>query len=120
LRHRSEAGPTRRTARRAASSRRSARKPAALSARRPQSPALDRYREVAAIVTGRPDAEARDGIAWVEALVRALAVPGLSHWGATAADVPALVAKARAASSMKGNPVELTEAEIAEIVVASL
>ena len=93
---------------------------AALSARRPQSPALDRYREVAAIVTGRPDAEARDGIAWVEALVRALAVPGLSHWGASAADVPALVAKARAASSMKGNPVELTEAEIAEIVVASL
>ena len=52
--------------------------------------------------------------------MRALEVPGLSHWGASAADVPALVAKARAASSMKGNPVELTEAEIAEIVVDSL
>ena len=35
-------------------------------------------------------------------------------------DVPLLVAKARAASSMKGNPVELDEAELAEIVSASL
>ena len=93
---------------------------AALSRRRPESPALGRYREIATIVTGRPDAEARDGVAWVEALVRALEVPGLSHWGARASDVPALVAKARAASSMKGNPVELDEAEIAEIVGASL
>ena len=80
----------------------------------------DRYREIAAIVTGRPGADAADGVAWVESLVRALEVPGLSHWGASASDVPALVAKARAASSMKGNPVELDEAELAEIVDASL
>jgi alcohol dehydrogenase class IV len=93
---------------------------AALRRRRPESDALDRYREIAAIVTGRPGAEARDGVAWVESLVRALEVPGLSHWGAAAPDVPALVAKARAASSMKGNPVELDEAELTEIVSASL
>jgi alcohol dehydrogenase class IV len=93
---------------------------AALSQRLPGSPALGRYREVAAIVTGRPGAQATDGVAWVESLVRALEVPGLSHWGARAADVPALVAKARAASSTKGNPVELDEAELAEVVRASL
>ena len=52
--------------------------------------------------------------------MRALEVPGLSHWGATASDVPALVAKARAASSMKGNPVELDEEELAGIVSSSL
>jgi alcohol dehydrogenase class IV len=92
----------------------------ALSRRLPGSPALGRYREIAAIVTSRPDAEASDGVAWVESLVRALEVPGLSHWGARAADVPALVAKARAASSTKGNPVELDEAELAEVVRASL
>jgi hypothetical protein len=34
--------------------------------------------------------------------------------------VPALVAKARAASSTKGNPVELDEAELADILRASL
>jgi alcohol dehydrogenase class IV len=93
---------------------------AALKHRRPESPALRRYREIAAIVTDRSDAEVKEGIAWVEALVRALGVPGLSRWGVCASDVPALVAKARAASSMKGNPVELDEAELAEIVSASL
>jgi alcohol dehydrogenase class IV len=92
----------------------------ALSDRRPGSPALARYREVAAILTGRPSAEATDGLAWVESLVRALAIPGLSRWGATIADVPALVAKARHASSMRGNPVELDDTELAEIARASL
>jgi alcohol dehydrogenase class IV len=93
---------------------------AALQCRRPESPALDRYREIAAIVTGRPAAEARDGVEWVGELVRALEIPGLSHWGACASDVPALVARARAASSMKGNPVELDGAELADILSASL
>jgi alcohol dehydrogenase class IV len=93
---------------------------AALARRRPQSPALERYREIASIVTGRPGAEAEDAVAWVEALVRALAIPGLSHWGASERDLPALVTKARAASSMKGNPVELDEAELLEIARASL
>ena len=92
----------------------------ALGQRRPQSPALARYREVAAIVTGRPDAGAEDAVAWVEALVRSLSVPGLSRWGATEGDVERLVAKARAASSMKGNPIELNEGELAEIARASL
>jgi alcohol dehydrogenase class IV len=92
----------------------------ALSRRRPESPALPRYREIAAIVTGRPDATAQDAVAWTEALVRALAIPGLSRWGATEADIGPLVAKARAASSMKGNPVELEQDELAEIVRASL
>jgi alcohol dehydrogenase class IV len=93
---------------------------AALSRRRPGSPALARYREIAAIVTGRLDADAGEAVAWTESLVRSLAVPGLSHWGAGEADVPALVAKARASSSMKGNPVELEEDELVEIVRTSL
>ena len=92
----------------------------ALEQRQPRSPALERYREVAVIATGRPGASADDGVAWVAALVRALEVPGLTRWGATEADVPALVAKARSASSMKGNPIELTEGELLEIARASL
>jgi len=93
---------------------------AALSRRRPASPVLARYREIAAIVTGRPVADAGQAVVWTESLVRALAIPGLSRWGATAADVPALVAKARVASSMKGNPIELEEDELVEIARASL
>jgi alcohol dehydrogenase class IV len=92
----------------------------ALSRRRPQSPALARYREIAAIVTGRTEADAEDAVVWTESLLRALAIPGLSRWGATEADIGPLVAKARAASSMKGNPIELEEGELAEIARASL
>ena len=43
-----------------------------------------------------------------------------SRYGMTAADIPALVAKARSASSMKGNPIELTEGELREIATASV
>jgi alcohol dehydrogenase class IV len=93
---------------------------AALSRRRPASPALARYREIAAIVTGRPDAGAGDAVSWTAALVRALGIPGLARWGATEVDVPVLVAKARAASSMKGNPIELEDGELEEIARSSL
>ena len=92
----------------------------ALGARAPASAALDRYREIAAIVTGRPGADAAAGLAWVEDLVRALAIPGLAHWGAARGDVPDLVARAARASSMRGNPIELTAAELTEIAEASL
>jgi alcohol dehydrogenase class IV len=92
----------------------------ALERRAPASVALERYREIAAITTGRPDADAAAGVAWVGALVRALGVPGLSHWGVTESDVPVLVTKARAASSMRGNPIELEDGELEEILRASL
>jgi alcohol dehydrogenase class IV len=92
----------------------------ALSERAPSTPALVRLREVATLVTGRPDATIRDGIAWLEALRAALEIPGLARYGLTSARVPELVAKARAASSMKGNPIVLTDGELAEIATASL
>jgi alcohol dehydrogenase class IV len=91
-----------------------------LRQRQPESPALARYREIAAIVTGRPDADAAAVVAWVEALVRALSIPGLSRWGVADGDVDRLVTNARAASSMRGNPIELDDGELAEIARASL
>ncbi len=92
----------------------------ALESRETRSPALARYREIAAIVTGRTDAGIGGLVDWIEELVAALAVPGLSRWGVSAAELPEVAAKARAASSMKGNPIPLNEREIEEIVRASL
>jgi alcohol dehydrogenase class IV len=92
----------------------------ALAARAPASPALARYREIAEIVTAQTRAEAGDGVAWVRVLVRALGIPGLAHWGLTEGDVAPLVAKAQSASSMRGNPIELTDDELAEILLSSL
>jgi alcohol dehydrogenase class IV len=92
----------------------------ALKARAPQHPALPRFREVAVLLTGNPRAQAEDGIAWVRELCQALHVPGLSHYGMGKADTPELVAKAKVASSMKSNPIQLADDELASIVFRSL
>lgn len=92
----------------------------ALRARAPRSPALLRFREVAALLTGRHDAESEAGLLWVRELCQALGVPGLSRYGMTEADVPRLVEKAKVASSMKANPLALTNEELTEIAIRSL
>ncbi|MCY1041294.1 iron-containing alcohol dehydrogenase [Corallococcus sp. bb12-1] len=92
----------------------------ALRARAPEHPALPRFRELAVLLTGQPEARAEDGIAWVKDLVQALRIRGLRSMGLDDADVPGLVSKARAASSMKGNPLPLTDAELTTLVERSM
>lgn len=92
----------------------------ALRDRAPDSPALARFDEIAQIVTGTPSAKAADGVAWIGELCDALALPGLRHYGLTEADFPAAVAKARKASSMKGNPIELHDGELRDILQAAM
>jgi alcohol dehydrogenase class IV len=83
-------------------------------------PSLARFDELGGLLTGRPTAGADDGIAWLERLRAELEVPGLGHYGMTTADLPALVAKAKVASSMKGNPIALTDAELGEVAARAL
>ncbi len=92
----------------------------ALQAREPDSEALRRYDEVAQLLTGRAEATASDGVAWVQELCRALQVPPLSEYGMTRSDIPTLVEKGAQASSMKGNPLPLTEDEMAAILAQAL
>jgi alcohol dehydrogenase class IV len=94
----------------------------ALRARAPAHPALPRYRELAALLTGAPPADVspEDGVAFVAALTRDLQVPGLGSHGMQRADIPGLVDKARQASSMKGNPLPLTDDELTEIAERAL
>ena len=92
----------------------------ALSQRECGSAALSRYRQIAQILTGAPQAAAADGVRWVRQLVRQFAIPPLSHWGLQVQALPELVAHARRASSMKGNPIELTEKELGEIVLGAM
>ncbi len=88
----------------------------ALQARAPDSPALARYAEVAQILTGDADATIADGVMWVQALCADLAAPGLATYGMTESDLADVVAKAMPSSSMKGNPIVLTEAELTVIL----
>jgi alcohol dehydrogenase class IV len=91
----------------------------ALRERAPTHPALERVGEVARLVTGRTDASPEDGIAWLRELAAALSIPRLASYGLTEAEIPDLVAAAQRASSMRGNPIDLIDAEVAEILTRS-
>jgi alcohol dehydrogenase class IV len=92
---------------------------AALQARAPQHPALQRYADIARLLTGRPEASAEDGIDWVRALCAELDVPLLRAWGIAEADLPGVVEKAARASSMQANPLPLTDAELLQVATAA-
>jgi alcohol dehydrogenase class IV len=85
----------------------------ALQQRAPGNVALTRYGEVARVLTGRREAEVFDLVVWLRELVASLGVPPLRAYGLSETDVPALVAAAAKASSMKANPLPLTAPELA-------
>ncbi|MGC9349511.1 MAG: iron-containing alcohol dehydrogenase [Anaerolineae bacterium] len=92
----------------------------ALMDREPENPALERYAEIGVILTGKIEAGAADGVAWVKKLSDKLDVPGLSDYGVTPEDFPEIIDKSQRSSSMKGNPIELTREELAEILTKAL
>jgi len=79
-----------------------------------------RFDELARLVTGNGQATAEDGVNWVAGLCRKLEVPALRTCGLSEADLPVLVEKASQASSMKGNPVRLSVADLNEILSRAL
>lgn len=88
--------------------------------RQPEGEFLRRCDQVAQWLTGRAEARAEDGVAWLRELCRDLQVQPLSAYGMSEADVPDLVERAKRTSSMRGNPIPLTEDEIGEIVRRSM
>lgn len=92
----------------------------ALASRQPGSPALARYDDIARLLIGDDAATSADGVAWVQELSQALAVPPLSEFGMTPGDIPAVVDKSKNASSMKGNPIVLSEEELSGILARAL
>jgi len=93
---------------------------AALRARAPGHPALERYASIARLLTGRNEATPEDGIQWVRALCADLKVPSLRAWGITEADLPEVAEKASRASSTQANPLPLSADELREMVTAAL
>src|ERR1035437_1701588 len=92
---------------------------AALRARAPLHPPLERYAAIARLLTGRKEATAEDGVEWVRALCADLNVPALRAWGIAQTDLPAVVEKAARASSMHANPLQLTGEEMLAVLSAA-
>ena len=93
---------------------------AALAERDPGHPALERYANIAVILTGDSGAAPQEGVAWVRSLCRTLQLPGISEYGVRRQDFDEIVEKARSSSSMKGNPIQLTDEELRAILEQAL
>lgn len=92
----------------------------ALQTRAPDHPALQRYVEVAQLLTGNGKATVNDGPAWVAELCAALHIPRLRTYGLMENQFDDLIQKSLGASSMKANPITLTPDEVATILERAL
>lgn len=88
----------------------------ALETRAPEDEALSRLEDIARLVTPDPSASPQEGISWIQSLVETLEIPSLRTYGFDRRDFPDLIEKAIVSSSMRGNPIELTESELEEIL----
>lgn len=84
------------------------------------SPFLGRYHEVARILTGDSSVCAMDGVEWVKDLCRNLDIANLSELGFSMDMAQELIQKAAKTSSMKGNPIVLTEEQMLSILIKAL
>ncbi len=79
-----------------------------------------RFQKVAALLTGRPDASAAEAISVLLGLATRLHIPGLATYGLEMHHLEGLAMKAAQASSMKGNPVPLSQATLVSILQRAL
>ncbi len=86
----------------------------------PGNPALGKYATAARILVGDPAATIEDGLAWIRETVTLLGVPPLGAFGIGPEQAGEIAAKAARSSSMRGNPVQLSEDELRTIVTATI
>jgi alcohol dehydrogenase class IV len=91
----------------------------ALRKRAPDHVALRKYEEIARVLSGNPEAPAENAACWTASLCIQLGIPPLRKHGLRRDQIPNLVEKAQKASSMRGNPIPLTAAELTEIAEQS-
>jgi alcohol dehydrogenase class IV len=93
-----------------------------LEDRAPTNPALEKYAQAGRLLVRQTLSDEDARIALVETLsdwTRRLNLPRLGEYGITEADIPRIVANSRG-SSMKTNPIALTDEEIAGVLRARL
>ncbi|WGZ95958.1 MAG: iron-containing alcohol dehydrogenase [Candidatus Thiothrix putei] len=94
-----------------------------MEAREPENPALAKYTAIGKLLRGRSHVDPVGArvflIHTLTAWVQQLKLPRLTNFGVTAADIPKIVAHSRG-SSMKTNPIELMDADIAHLIQVCL
>ena len=92
----------------------------ALQERQPNHPTLTRFNAIARLILDDPSADASAALDWIDETSRLFEIPKLGSYGVQAADFDVIVEKSSASSSMKGNPIQLSAAELRGILAAAL
>jgi alcohol dehydrogenase class IV len=92
----------------------------ALQTRSPEHPALERYVQIGRLLSNDPGSSADAGVQWVQKFCAYAAVQPLSKFGLTEDLFPKIIEKAIISSSMKGNPLILSESELRIILKMSI
>jgi alcohol dehydrogenase class IV len=77
---------------------------------------LARFDEIAQILTANPNAAACDGMKWLQKLYEKLDLPKLTKFGLKEELFAEVVANAKKSSSMKGNPIEISDGQLLNIL----
>ncbi len=85
--------------------------------RAPSNVIIDRYDDIARILTKNSKASAIDGANWVSTLTQDFSLPKLSAFGIADKNIDVIVDQAVCSSSMKGSPIELTKLELKNILI---
>jgi alcohol dehydrogenase class IV len=88
----------------------------ALRSRQQDSPALTRYREVGQLLTSNTLSTADGGVDHVREICERMAIRPLGIYGLKSDDFSTVIAQAQKSSSMRGNPILLTDQELRGIL----
>jgi alcohol dehydrogenase class IV len=81
---------------------------------------LERYRELARLLTKNERATVEDGFQWIRTLTTELQIPKLSSYGIALSDLGSIVERAMHASSMKANAVKLSVEALTSVLRLAL
>jgi len=91
----------------------------AITNRRKNFGKLSRFEDVARWVTGKDNASINNGVDWIASLCKKMDTPRLSDLGINKVHFPIIIEKSKKSSSMKGNPIQLTEREMTRVLELS-
>ena len=79
-----------------------------------------KFSELARLIAGRADATPREAVEALRSLCARVRIPGLAAYGVRAEHAEELARRSQATSSMKGNPVALSDEALARVVMGAL
>ncbi len=97
----------------------------AMQEREPSNPALAKYAKLGGLLSGRPDLQNEPKVALevlentLALLISKLSLPRLGDLGVRISDIPRIVGQSRG-SSMKTNPIVLTDLEIEQVLLSRM